>query len=230
MSGTWLDDIIICCQRPWLFRFLGCTLAHAGLDHAVQIPFSHPFARDAGTHSGMRPSRGLLAALGAIPLVFLALVFLALVLCEPAGMGSERRCKVLKHDLLGKSIADLKSEYGSELNIITCDGGDIIGICEDSHSSWFGGSMAVKLSDTEVVIYMGHVCGDGFLKHYLDIFRAERGYQEGPVKMDELSERAVIFTRLRVACAERCHTTSARHPPFNCPRRPSPGPAPRIPG
>jgi hypothetical protein len=44
----------------------------------------------------------------------------------------------------------------------------VFGVCEDSHSSHWGGTVIVKDSTGRVRAFFGHVCGQRFLAHALE--------------------------------------------------------------
>jgi hypothetical protein len=109
----------------------------------------------------MKLSRGFL-----ITIAVIVGAPIALALLSPMGSGNKKHCEALKHDLLTLSEMELEDKYNNSLNILTFPDGVVLGICEDSHSSFFGGNMAVKFDDATVLTYMGHVCGPRYLSMY----------------------------------------------------------------
>jgi hypothetical protein len=132
--------------------------------------------------SEMKLSRGFIITIISIPAIFIIWVLISPIVM---GSGSEGHCKNLKSDLMHYSVIDLKAKYGNSLNIITCEDGSVIGLCEDSHSSVFGGNMAVRISETEVVTYMGHVCGPRFLEVWFSEFSSGLKRESKPILLDD---------------------------------------------
>ena len=140
----------------------------------------------------MKLSRGFIITIICIPTILIGLI----IIVGPNGTGSIKRCNKLKSDLLALPLEQLKAIYGGSLNIVTCEDGDVIGICDDSHA-WFGGNMVVKTSDSEVMTYMGHVCGRSFLLLNFDEYKAREKYENKPIN----SEQFLIFLKTKLVNA-----------------------------
>jgi hypothetical protein len=115
----------------------------------------------------MKLSRGFL-----ITLFVILGSTIAFVLLSPMGSGNKKNCLQLKNDLLTLSEVELKDKYKGSLNILTFSDGVVLGLCEDSHTYYFGGNMAVKIDNLIVLTYMGHVCGPRYITMYENQYSA----------------------------------------------------------
>ena len=137
----------------------------------------------------MKLSRGFL-----ITLFVILGTPVALVLISPMGSGNKSNCKALKYDLLTLSESELKDKYNNSLNVIIFNDGNVLGLCEDSHSSYFGGNMVVKINDSKFLTYMGHVCGPQYLRMYRDEY--ESLSKRNKVDVNKFGFASFLMTKL----------------------------------
>jgi hypothetical protein len=121
---------------------------------------------------------------------------LVLVVCTtpPIDRPSQSHCDQLAHDLTTLSAQVLSNTYHQSFNHITCRDGDILGICENSHS-WFGGNMAIRFADNTTLTYMGHICGPHYLHIWFDEFSAKQTHAGTPIT----SSGFKIFSAQKIA-------------------------------
>jgi len=110
-----------------------------------------------------------------LPVLVMA-ILAAMALLSPMGNGNASRCDRYENDLLSLSNTALREKYKHRYAEIPFTNGDQVeitsAICDDSHSSMWGGNMVVKFPDQTTFVYMGHVCGNGYLGMYSSQFMA----------------------------------------------------------
>ena len=80
------------------------------------------------------------------------------------GDGSESYAKEWSEKLNEFDDPNILKEQYPNLKFKEYDDGNwIIGICKDSHSSMFGGTIVLRDSTGTVKSYFGHVCGNHYL-------------------------------------------------------------------
>ncbi len=89
------------------------------------------------------------------------------------GNGNSSRLEKMKNDLKILSAIELKDKYGPCFTVINFKEGDIYIISDDSHSSWFGGNLALKsIINNKIYCYTGHVCGGCFGKNLSNSYKS----------------------------------------------------------
>jgi hypothetical protein len=131
----------------------------------------------------MKLSRGFL-----ITVILILGAPIAFIFISPMGTGNNSNCRALKNDLLTMTEMELKDKYHNSLNVLTFDDGIVFGICEDSHSSFFGGNMVVKIDASNVLTYMGHVCGTRYLSMFESSYVSSSKRDNVPVNKIGFSE------------------------------------------
>ncbi|HBF34137.1 TPA: hypothetical protein DDW35_06200 [Candidatus Sumerlaeota bacterium] len=96
--------------------------------------------------------------------VVLVLFFIVLIF-PPMGEGSRLSAKKWMRNFSNISTPRQAQKTYPSVVVKTFENGEwVFGICKDSHSSMFGGTVVVKDSRGTVRAFFGHVCGGNFLR------------------------------------------------------------------
>ncbi len=99
-------------------------------------------------------------------LLVLCLSIVGYLLFAPMGTGSESRMLKYKVGLESKTNDELEKEVVG-FAVLKFSDGELRSICDDSHSSPWGGNMVIADGNQVIWSRMGHVCGsmDLYTKH-----------------------------------------------------------------
>ena len=111
----------------------------------------------------MNINKGRVKKLALIYGIITLIVMIILCLFCPMGDGSDNAITQIIKDKNKLSKIDFNNKYSQNINSFDLKDGLVIGVCQDSHSSWWGGNIVLFLPDNKILTYKGHVCGNGYL-------------------------------------------------------------------